>query len=40
MGSHRTLSRDGWPDIVFVFHDQKKIGSRMLGNTGLQPEDL
>ena len=20
-GSHKTLSRDGWPDYVFAFHD-------------------
>jgi predicted RNA binding protein YcfA (HicA-like mRNA interferase family) len=20
-GSHRTLSREGWPDFVFAFHD-------------------
>lgn len=20
-GSHRTLSREGWPDVVFAFHD-------------------
>src|SRR5688572_2061657 len=29
-GSHRTLSRPGWPDFVFAFHDTKKIGARML----------
>ncbi|MBI3057777.1 MAG: type II toxin-antitoxin system HicA family toxin [Deltaproteobacteria bacterium] len=21
-GSHRTLSRPGWPDFVFAFHDE------------------
>ena len=43
-GSHRTLSRPGWPDFVFAFHDQEEIGPRMLariaGHTGLTPEDL
>jgi len=24
-GSHRTLSRDGWPDFVFAFHDSEEI---------------
>jgi predicted RNA binding protein YcfA (HicA-like mRNA interferase family) len=43
-GSHRTLSRDGWPDVVFAFHDDEEIGSRMLARiakkTGLTPADL
>ena len=43
-GSHRTLSRDGWPDYVFAFHDSDEIGPRMVArvarHTGLQPEDL
>ena len=43
-GSHRTLSRLGWPDYVFAFHDQEEIGPRMLARitkkTGLTPEDL
>ena len=43
-GSHRTLSRDGWPDYVFAFHDDVEIGPRMLAriakHTGLQPNDL
>lgn len=43
-GSHRTLQRDGWPDVVFAFHDGEEIGPRMLARlaklTGLQPEDL
>jgi predicted RNA binding protein YcfA (HicA-like mRNA interferase family) len=41
-GSHRTLSRSGWPVFVFAFHDE--IGPRMLARiakrTGLSPEDL
>ena len=43
-GSHRMLSRPGWPDYVFAFHDGDKIGPRMLAriarHTGLRPEDL
>jgi predicted RNA binding protein YcfA (HicA-like mRNA interferase family) len=43
-GSHRILSRDGWSDIVFAFHDGDEIGPRMLARiakrTGLQPDDL
>lgn len=43
-GSHRTLSRDGWTDFVFAFHDDEEIGPRMLARiakrTGLRPEDL
>jgi len=43
-GSHKTLSRDGWPDVAFAFHDREEIGPRMLArlakHTGLTPEDL
>lgn len=43
-GSHRTLERAGWPDVVFAFHDGEEIGPRMLARvakrTGLTPEDL
>jgi predicted RNA binding protein YcfA (HicA-like mRNA interferase family) len=43
-GSHRTLSRNDWPDFVFAFHDSEEIGSRMLAriakHTGLTPDDL
>jgi len=43
-GSHRTLSRPGWADVVFAFHDGEEIGPRMLARlakvTGLKPEDL
>jgi predicted RNA binding protein YcfA (HicA-like mRNA interferase family) len=43
-GSHRVLSRDGWPDYVFAFHDGVEIGPRMLAriakHTGLTPPDL
>ena len=43
-GSHRTLSRDGWLDFVFAFHDGEEIGPRMLAriakHTGITPQDL
>ena len=43
-GSHCILSRPGWPDCVFAFHDRDEIGPRMLARiakrTGLRPEDL
>lgn len=43
-GSHRTLSRPGWPDYVFAFHDKVEVGPKMLArvakHTGLKPEDL
>ena len=43
-GSHRILSRPGWPDVVFAFHDAEEIGPRMLARvakrTGLTPGDL
>jgi predicted RNA binding protein YcfA (HicA-like mRNA interferase family) len=43
-GSHRTLSRSGYPDYVFAFHDGEEIGPRMLArvakHTGLSPRDL
>ena len=43
-GSHRTLSRPGWPDYVFAFHDGEEIGPRMLAriakHTGLESKDI
>jgi predicted RNA binding protein YcfA (HicA-like mRNA interferase family) len=43
-GSHKVLSRPGWPDFVFAFHDSEEVGPRMLAriarHTGLQPQDL
>ena len=43
-GSHRVLTRPGWPDLVFAFHDSDEIGPRMLARigkkSGLRPEDL
>lgn len=43
-GSHRALSRAGWADFVFAFHEDEEIGPRMLARiakrTGLRPDDL
>ena len=43
-GSHRTLSRAGWADVVFAFHEREELGPKMLArlarSTGLRPEDL
>jgi len=43
-GSHRTLSRQGWSNVTFAFHDSEELGPKMLAriakNTGLKPEDL
>ena len=43
-GSHRTLARPNWPDVVFAFHEDEEIGPKMLARiakrTGLTPEDL
>jgi len=42
--SHKILSRLGWNDVVFAFHDGDEIGPRMLARiakkTGLKPADL
>ena len=42
--SHKILSRSGWADVVFAFHDKDEIGPKMLAriakNTGLEPKDL
>jgi predicted RNA binding protein YcfA (HicA-like mRNA interferase family) len=38
------LTRPGFPDLVFAFHDGDEIGPRMLAriakHSGLRPEDL
>ena len=43
-GSHQILSRNGWSDFVFAFHDHEEVGPAMLSRiarrTGLTPEDL
>jgi predicted RNA binding protein YcfA (HicA-like mRNA interferase family) len=42
--SHKVLSRLGWSDVVFAFHDKDEIGPKMLAriakHTGLEPKDL
>ena len=42
--SHRILECEGWPDVVFAFHDDEELGPRMLAriakHTGLKPQDL
>ena len=42
--SHKVLSRPGWPDVIFAFHDKDEIGPKMLAriakNTGLEPKDI
>ena len=43
-GSHVTLTRSGWQDYTWAFHDADEIGPRMLAriapSTGLRPDDL
>lgn len=43
-GSHRTLEREGFEDVVFAHHDGEELGPVMLGKiakkTGLTPDDL
>ena len=43
-GSHRILSKNGWPDFTFAFHGSDEVGPKMLSRvakqTGLTPEDL
>lgn len=43
-GSHIVLTRPGWPDFVFAFHENEEVGPRMLAriakHTGLTPDDL
>ena len=42
-GSHRTLARSGWEDVVFAFHDGDELGPRTLAriakHSGLTPAD-
>ncbi|MBI3695244.1 MAG: type II toxin-antitoxin system HicA family toxin [Acidobacteria bacterium] len=44
VGSHKLLTRQGWPDYEFAFHENQEIGRKMLRRiakrTGLRPEDL
>ena len=43
-GSHKVLEREGWPDVVFAFHNGVEVGPKMLSRvakrTGLTPNDL
>ena len=43
-GSHKVLSREGWTDYVFAFHEGEEIGPKMMSriarHTGLEHEDL
>ena len=43
-GSHKVLSREGWTDYVFAFHEGEEIDPKMMSriarHTGLEPEDL
>ncbi len=43
-GSHKILTRTGWPNVVFAFRDNEELGPRMLAriskHTGLKPENL
>ena len=42
--SHKILSRPGWPDVVFAFHEKDEIGPKILAriskHTGLEAKDL
>jgi hypothetical protein len=35
-GPHRTLAREGRPNVVFAFHDRDEIGPRMLARIAKQ----
>jgi predicted RNA binding protein YcfA (HicA-like mRNA interferase family) len=43
-GSHRRLTRPGFANYTFAFHDQEEVGPGLLSQiakkTGLRPEDL
>jgi predicted RNA binding protein YcfA (HicA-like mRNA interferase family) len=43
-GSHRLLTKSGWPDYTFAYHDRAELGRgalELLGKkTGLRPKDL
>ena len=44
VGSHLKLSRAGYKNYIWAFHDGEEIGPKMLAriakHTGLKPEDL
>ena len=43
-GSHRRMTRPGWKNYTFAFHDSDEVGPSLLAQiakkTGLQPKDL
>lgn len=43
-GSHRTMRRDGWPDAVWAFHDDKTLAPgearRVARAFGVEANDL
>jgi predicted RNA binding protein YcfA (HicA-like mRNA interferase family) len=43
-GSHRVLAREGWPDLVWAFHEGEEIGPHMMARiakrSGLQTKDV
>jgi len=43
-GSHKVLTKTGYPDFIFAFHDGEEIGPKMLSriakHTDLKPENL
>lgn len=43
-GSHHTLTRTGWANVTWAFHEGEEIGPKMLAkiakHTGLKPQDL
>ena len=43
-GSHKRLTRTGWPNYTFAFHDSEEIGPGLLvqisKKTGLRREDI
>ena len=43
-GSHKILTKEGYEDFIFAFHDNEEIGPKMLAriakHTGLKPNDL
>jgi hypothetical protein len=43
-GLHKILTREGWPNVEFAFHDGETLGPKMLARiakpTGLHPDDL
>ncbi len=44
VGSHKIMTKKGWPDYPFSFHDSEELGPAILAKiakkTGLQPTDL